>query len=149
MGSKMSESESTGHHILIAVVTGDGVFALLSLLLVPGDLVVGVGSFALAVLGASFVATWVIRWAKSRRSAWGICCIANGMLSAAVAARFSVMNETWSDRSSYMEDLDRAIGPLTHFVWVLAAQIGVVALILAAILFALSCWFFGSPHRKA
>jgi hypothetical protein len=48
-----------------------------------------------------------------------------------------------------MEDLDRAMGPLTPFVWALAARLGLIALILAAVLLALGYWLLGPPHRKA
>jgi hypothetical protein len=83
------------------------------------------------------------------RSGWGRGCLVNGLLSAAVAAGFGTQDEFWSGRSGYMEDLDQAIGPLNHFVWALAARVGLIALMLAAVLFALSYWLLGPPHRKA
>jgi hypothetical protein len=46
-------------------------------------------------------------------------------------------------------DLDRAIGSLNHFVWELAARLGLIAFVLAAVLFAISYWLLGPPHRKA
>ena len=83
------------------------------------------------------------------RAAWGGGCLVNGFLSTAVAVSFRVQDEPWSGRMPYQDDLDRAIGPLTHFVWALAARIGLAAFVLAAILFALSYWLLGPPHRKA
>jgi len=73
----------------------------------------------------------------------------NGLLSTAVAVSFHVQDDLWAGRSQYAEDLDRAIGPLTGFVWVLVARIGLIASVMAAILFALSYWLLGPPHRKA
>lgn len=52
-------------------------------------------------------------------------------------------------RPGYPDDLDKAIGPLTNFLWAFAARIGIVAFVLAAILFAISYWLFRPPRREA
>jgi hypothetical protein len=133
-----------------AVIVTDGVaFLLLWLLLVPGGLGSAIGIFVVAALGAALLAVWVTRRGTSPRSTWGVGCLINGLLSAAVAIGFCVPDDLGTGRSQYVEDLDRAIGPLTHFVWALAARIGLIVLIMAAILFALSYWLLGPPRRKA
>ena len=130
-------------------MTGGVAFVLLLLLLMPGDLASTIGIFAAAVLGAALLLVWLIRRGMPPRSTWGAGCFINGLLSTTVAIGFHVQDNLWTGRSGYTEDLDRAIGPLTHFVWALAARVGLVALVLAAVLFALSYWLLGPPHRKA
>ncbi len=132
-----------------AVVTGGVAFVLLSLLLVPGDVVSAAGVFAAAALGAGLLVVWMVRRKTPPRSVWGAGCFINGLLSTAVAVSFHVQDDLWAGRSRYAENLDRAIGPLTGFVWALAARIGLIALIIAIILFALSYWLLGPPRRKA
>lgn len=136
-----------GNRVLVAIVMGGLAFILLSLLLVPGELPVGAGLFALALMGVGLLVVWLTRHAASVRSAWGRGCFINGVLTIALGLR--VQDDLWSGRSSYMEELDRAIGPLTHFVWALAARLGLIAFMLAAALFAISYWLLGPPHRKA
>jgi hypothetical protein len=108
------------------------------------------GPLTLALAGAGLLALWVGRRAASSvKTAWGGGCFANGLLSSAVAVGFGVQDELWSGRSPYPVDLDRAIGSLNHFVWELAARLGLIAFVLAAVLFAISYWLLGPPHRKA
>jgi hypothetical protein len=145
----VSKSGTTESRAFAAILMGGLAFALLSVLLVRVDFSVGASLFILASLGAGLLAFWVARRANSARSAWGGGCLANGLLSMGVALGLRVQDDLWADRSSYMEDLDRAMGPLTPFVWALAARLGLIALILATVLFALSYWLLGPPHRKA
>jgi hypothetical protein len=144
----VSKPEITESRTLVAMLMGGLAFVLMSLLLVGVDFSIGAGLFTLASLGAGLIAFWVTRWANSARAAWGTGCFANGLLSSGVALSLRVQDDPWAGRSSYMDDIDRAIGPLTPFVWALAARLGLIALILAAVLFVLSCWLLGPPHRK-
>jgi hypothetical protein len=142
-------SKAAQSRLWAAVVTGGVAFVLLWLLLVPGDFASAIGMVAIAMLGGGLVAAWVMRRGSSPRSAWGAGCFINGLLSTTVAVGSRVQDDLWAGRSQYSEDLDRAIGPLTHFVWVLTARIGIIALMLAVVLFTLSYWLLGPPHRKA
>jgi len=83
------------------------------------------------------------------RSVWARGCPVNGMLSAVVGIGLQVQDAPWSGRPGYSDDLDRAIGPLTNLLWEFAARIGIVALVLAAILLAISYWLFRPPRREA
>ena len=132
-----------------AGVTGGVAFALLLLLLVPGDLASAIGMVIAALLAAALLAAWIIRRGGTPRSAWGIGCFIDGLLSAAAAIDFRVQDDLWLGRSHYAENVEHAIGPLAHFGWALAGRLGVVALVLAAVLLALSFWLLGPPHRKA
>ncbi len=145
----MSKPGVLESRVLIATVMGGVASALILLLLTPAAVPVGAASFILALVSAGLLAVWVTSRAKSARSAWGGGFLVNGLLSMGVAFGLRVQDDLWAGRSSYMEDIDRAMGPLTHFVWALAARLGLIALILAAVLFALSCWLLGPPHRKA
>lgn len=145
----MSNSGAAQTRVWAAIVTGGGAFVLLLLLLMPGDFVSAGGIFAAAVLGAAVFAAWLTRRGTQPRNAWGAACFINGLLSTALAVGYRVQDDFWAGRSPFAEDLDRAIGPLTNFVWAFAARIGLVALILGAVLFALSYWLLGPPHRKA
>jgi hypothetical protein len=83
------------------------------------------------------------------RSAWARGCLVSGMLSAVVGVSLQVQDQPWSGRPVYPDDLDKAIGPLTNLLWAFAARIGIVAFVLAAILFAISYWLFRPPRREA
>ena len=135
--------------VVIAALTGTITFVLVLLLSVAAGLPLTAGLSVVALTGAALTPVWAARGAASLRSAWGRGCLVNGLLSAAVAVGFRVQDDFGAGRSQYAEDLDRAIGPLTHFVWELAARIGLVALILATVLVALGYWLLGPPHRKA
>jgi hypothetical protein len=60
--------------------------------------------------------------AASARSAWRRSCLVNGLLSGTVGVSFRTQDEPWSGGAGYMQDLDRAIGPLDHVFWALAAR---------------------------
>jgi hypothetical protein len=132
-----------------AIAAGVTAFILLFLLLIPGNFAPGVGIFAIAILGAVLLGIWLVRRSTSPKSAWGAGCFVNGLLSTAVAVGARVQDDFWEGRSQYAGNLDRAIGPLTHFVWVWAARISLIALILAMGLFAISYWLMSPSHRKA
>jgi hypothetical protein len=142
----MMRPEITSARVLAAAVMASTAFALILLL---GALVNSPKIAAVAVTGGGtvLVATWLAARSVSTRSAWGRGCLVNGLLSVAVGIGFRLQDEPWSDGSQYMKDLDRAIGPLTHFAWALAAWAGLAALMLAAVLLALSWWLLGPPHR--
>jgi hypothetical protein len=145
----MTPPGAIGARIVVTIVTGSIAFSLTLLLLTTAGLPVTIGTLAAALAGGGLIAAWLMQRAMSLRYTWGRSCLANGLLSAAVSVGFRVQDDLWVGRSQYVEDVDRAIGPLTHFVWALAARIGLVALILAMVLFALSYWLLGPPHRKA
>lgn len=145
----MSKSGARENRTLIAIAMGGFAVALLALLLGPAGAAGNPGLFVFALAGAALVAGWLAWRATSARSAWGAGCLANGVVSLGVALGFRVQDELWSGRSSSVEDIDRAIGPLTHVVWALAARVGLIALAAAAILFAISYWLLRPPHRKA
>lgn len=102
----------------------------------------------LAVLG-SLVGIWLAAHAPSTKSVWARGCLVNGMLSAVVGVSFQVQDEPWSGRPGYPDDLERAIGSLTNYLWAFATRIGLIAFALAAILFAISYWLFRPPRREA
>ncbi len=141
--------EATDGRLVAAAVMGCLAFGSVLLLIAAASIPVIAGLVAAAVAGTGLIALWLERRAASVRSAWGRGCLANGLLSAAVAVSFDVQDEPWLGGSSFADDLDRAIGPLTHFVWALAARAGLAALILATVLVALSYRLLGLPGRKA
>ena len=134
--------------IVVAVVMGGTAFVLAVLLITAAGLPVAVATVVAALLSAGLLAAWLAKQKSSARSAWARGCLANGLLSAVVAFSFRTQDDLWVGRSQYTENLDRAIGPLTHFIMGLAARVGLVALILAAILFVLSYWLVRPPHHK-
>ncbi len=141
--------EASDGRLVAAAVMGCLAFGLVLLLAAAAGIPVTAVLIVAGLAGAGLIALWLERRAASVRSAWGHGCLFNGLLSAAVAVSLQVQDEPWLGGSSFAQDLDRAIGPLTHFVWALAARAGLVALILAAVLVALSYWLLGPPHRKA
>jgi hypothetical protein len=145
----MAQPGTTQSRVFVAVAMGGLAFALLSLLAVPAGAPGGLVLLGLGLISAAFLAVWLARRASSARSAWRTGCFANSLVSLGVAAGFRVQDELWSGRSPYVEDIDRAIGPLNHLLWALAARAGLVALAVAAVLFAISCWLLRPPHRKA
>jgi hypothetical protein len=139
----MSKPQAVSRRIPAAVAMGALAGALSALFLVPAGLA------ALALLGGAVLAVWLAARANSARSAWGSGCLINGLLSMGVAVGFRAQDDFASGRAAYSDDLDRAIGPLGHFVWALAGRAGLIAALLAAALFALSLWLLGPPHRRA
>ena len=144
----MSRS-GTEYRFLIALVMGGLALVLLVLLLMLTAAPVDAVRLGSALVAAGVFSVWVARRTGSARAAWGTGCFANGVLSIGVAVGLQAQNGGLSGRSVYMDDIGRAIGPLTHLVWAFAARLGVIALLLATVLFVLSYWFLGPPHRKA
>ena len=145
----MTKPVTTSGRALVAIIMGSIAFVLIVLLIVAARLPVAAGLLITALAGACLIAVWLAKRAASMRSAWGRGFLVNGLLSAAVAVSFRVQDEPWLGQVQYPNDLDRAIGPLTHFVWALVARAGLAALIVAAVLLGLSYWLLGPPHRKA
>lgn len=143
----MSHSGAARSRTWAAIVTGGAACILLLLLLMPGKLASAIGILAVALLGAAVLVSWLGRRGAPPRSAWGAGCLINGLLSTGVALR--AQDELWSGRSQYAEDLDRAIGPLASYAAAFVARIGLIAFILAVILFVFSYWLLRPPHRKA
>jgi cbb3-type cytochrome oxidase subunit 3 len=107
---------------------------------------VGTALLTLVLLGALAGMLLPAR-AESAKSLWARGCLVNGMLSAVVGISFQLQDAPWSGQPGYADDIDKAIGPMTGLLWAFAARIGVVALVLAAILFATSYWLFRPPRR--
>lgn len=107
------------------------------------------GPLILASVAAGLVAIWIATRAASVRAAWGRGCFVNGLLSMGVGIGFWIQEEPWSGRPAYPDELYRAIGPLTDFIWPIVAWTGLIAFVLAAALLALSWWLLGPPHRRA
>jgi len=142
----MMKPEITSARVLAAAVMGGTAFALI----LPLGALTNLPKIAVLAVtggGAVLLAMWLAARSVSARSAWGRGCLVDGLLSVAVGVGFRLQEEPWSNGSQYMRDLDRAIGPLTPFVWALAAWAGLAALMLATVLLALSWWLLGPPHR--
>ena len=130
------------------IVTATFIILLLAVVAVSANGSTAPVSLTLALLG-SLVGIWFALRVGSAKSAWARGCLVNGMLSAVVGVTLQVQDAPWSGRPGYPDDLERAIGPLTNFLWVFAARIGIVAFVLAAIFFAISYWLFRPPRREA
>ena len=106
-------------------------------------------SIALA-LGAGLLAVAAGVWSWGARLAWRHASFAGGLCCAAIATGSRIQDEPWSDGGpGYMQEIDRAMGPLNNLVWELAARGGLAILVLAALLFALTYWLLGPSRRKA
>ena len=77
----------------------------------------------------------------------GIGCLGAGFLSAVVGIGLETQSEPWPGGAPYPDELSRAIGPLTHFLWGWAAQIGIIFLVLTLILF-VACYLLMRPPRR-
>lgn len=98
---------------------------------------------------AAAIATVLIAaLSSSGRAAWGRLCLMNGVVSLALAGA-SVENgqPLWPTDPVYERALDQAMQWwLRHVIWTTAAYF-VAAIIIAAVLFALSYWLLRSPYR--
>jgi hypothetical protein len=83
------------------------------------------------------------------RRVGGTGCFTAGFLSAALGIGFETQSEPRPGGAPSPDPVSRAIGPLTHFLWQWAAQIGIAVLVLAAVLFAVSYWLLRPPRRSA
>jgi hypothetical protein len=135
--------------ISAALATGGIAFVLILLLDARTNSLGVAGPLILALVAAGLVAIWIATRAASVRAAWGRGCFVNGLLSMGVGIGFWIQEEPGSGRPGYSDDLERAIRPLVDFIWSLVAWAGLAALILAAILLALSWWLLDPPHRRA
>ena len=119
------------------------------LLLAMTGVPIAVGSSLGALAAAVSVAVWLATSGVTVKSVWGCGCLVNGMLSAIAAVGVRVEDARGPGEFVYLDDLDRAIGPLNHFVWEFLARAGLVFFVLATVLVALSYGLLGPPHRKA
>lgn len=83
------------------------------------------------------------------RRVGGTSCLAAGFLSAVLGFSLEMQIEPKPGSPPYPDDLSRAIGPLTDLLWRWATQVGMVALVLAVVLFAISYWLLRPPRRNA
>jgi hypothetical protein len=129
-------------------VTGTLIVLLLAVFAASSNVPFATASLTLALLG-SLVGIWLAARAMSARAVWARGCLVSGMLSGVVGIGLQVQDAPWSGRPVYPDDLDKAIGPLTNFLWAFAARIGIAAFVLAMILLAISVWLFKPPRRQA
>src|SRR6516162_4213640 len=131
--------------------------------LVMGGLTLGLIGLAVAIgriaalllvqliLPVAMIATvLIVSLASTARAAWGRMCLINGIMSIALAAA-SVQGRgqpLWLTDPGYERALDQAIQWwLGHLVSTAAAYFA-GAIVIAAVLFALSYWLLRSPHRR-
>lgn len=138
---------NTRSRIFALAVTGALVVLLLAVFAVSAKPPIRTASL-LALVGA-LVGIWLAARARLAKSVWARGCLVNGVLSAVVGVGLQAQDQPWFGRPVYPDDLDKAIGPLTNLLWAFAARIGIVAFVLAAILFAISYWLFRPPRREA
>jgi hypothetical protein len=142
------KAKASGARRLAAMMTASVAFVLVLMLAtlanVPHSIAISVAGG-----GAALFALWLATRSMSARRAWGRGFLVDGLLSVAVGIGFQLQSPSWPEESQYQYDLDRAIGPLNHFIWIFVAKIGLLALILAVLLFALGYWLLRPPHRQA
>jgi hypothetical protein len=98
---------------------------------------------------AAIATVLIAALSSSARAAWGRLCLMNGVVSIARAGA-NVQNgqPLWPEDPVYERALDRAMQRwLRHAIWTTAAYFA-VAMIIAAVLFALSYWLLHSPHVR-
>ena len=134
-----------GSHIFALAVTAAIVALLLAVFAASAK--PPIRPVSLFALVGALAGIWLAARARSAKSVWARGCLVNGMLSAAVGLGLQVQDQPWSGRPGYPDELDKAIGPLTNLLWAFAERIGIVAFVLAAILFAISYWLFRPPRR--
>ena len=103
------------------------------------------------ILPVAIIATvLVVGLSTTALTAWGRMCLINGIMSIALAAA-SVQGRgqpLWLTDPGYERALDQAIQWwLGHLVSTAAAYFA-GAIVIAAVLFALSYWLLRSPHRR-
>lgn len=133
-------------------VTGGLTLALVGLTTVLGP--AGVAAVAHPLVRLIFpvaaIATVLIAaLSSSARTAWGRLCLMNGVVSIALAGA-SVENgqPLWPADPVYERALDQAMQWwFRHLIWTTAAYFA-AAMIIAAVLFALSYWLLHSPPRR-
>lgn len=149
--SNLTDSSTPGR-IFAGLVMGSLTLALVFLTAVLGPKEAA-GLVHLAVtltLPAAAIAIVVIAaLSSSIRKAWGRLCLMNGVVSLALAG-VSVENgqPLWPTDPLYERALDEAMQWwVRHVIWTTAAYFA-AAVIIAAVLFALSYWLLHSPHRR-
>jgi Mn2+/Fe2+ NRAMP family transporter len=98
---------------------------------------------------AATAAVLIAALSSSARIVWGRLCLMNGVVSLALACA-SVQNgqPLWPTDPVYERALDQAMQWwLRHVIWTTAAYFA-AAIIIAAVLFALSYWLMHSPHER-
>ena len=129
---------------LVVLTTAFGPIGAAALVHPMGKLTVPAAAIATVAIGAL---------SSSVRKAWGRLCLMNGVVSLALAG-VSVENgqPLWPTDPLYERALDQAMQWwVRHVIWTTAAYFA-AALIIAAVLFALSYWLLHSPrvrHRQA
>ena len=131
----------------VALAAGTAGLVLLSFVVFAYFLAAAV-SLALA-LATGILVVAVAEWSWGARSTWRRASLAGGFSSWAIVVGSRVQDEPWSGGPGYMQEIDRAIGPLDEFLWALAARGALATLVVAGLLFALTCWLRGPPTRKA
>jgi hypothetical protein len=98
---------------------------------------------------AAIVTVLIAALSSSARTAWGRLCLMNGVVGLAFAG-VNVENgpPLWPTDPVYERALDQAMQWwVMHLIWTTGAYF-TAALIIAAVLFALSYWLLRSPHRQ-
>jgi uncharacterized membrane protein YkvI len=103
------------------------------------------------ILTAAAVATiLIVVLSTTPRTTWGRLCLANGVVSIALAAA-SLQGRgqpLWSPNLLYQRALDQGTQWwLRHLMWTAAAY-STAAIVVAAVLFAVSYWLLRWPHRR-
>ena len=100
-------------------------------------------------LGIGILVFAVAVWSSGARLTWRRRgSLAGSLFSGAIAAGSCLQDEPWSAGPGYMQEIDRAIGPMDNFLWALAARGGLAILVLVTFLFVLTFWLLGPPRRK-
>ena len=98
---------------------------------------------------AAIATVLIAALSPSGRTAWGRLCLMNGVVSIALAGT-NVQNgpPLWPTDPVYERALDQSMQWwLREVIWTTAAYFG-GAMIIAAVLFALSYWLLHSPHGR-
>jgi len=143
---------STLGRVVAGFVMGGLTLALVGLTAVLGPTGVAAVAHPLVrlIFPAAAIATVLIAaLSSSARTAWGRLCLMNGVVSIALAGA-NVQNgpPLWPTDPVYERALDQAMQWwLRHVIWTTAAYFA-AAMIIAAVLFALSYWPLHSPHGR-
>lgn len=98
---------------------------------------------------AAIATVLIAALSPSGRTAWGGLCLMNGVVSIALAGT-NVQNgpPLWLTDPVYERAIDQSMQWwLRHLIWTTAANFA-AAMIIAAVLFALSYWLLHSPHGR-
>lgn len=143
---------STLGRVIAGFAMGSLTFALIGLSAALGPIGVTAVLHSLAQLIfplAAIAAALIAALSSSARRAWGRLCLMNGVVSIALAG-VSVRYEQplWPADPLYERALDQAMQWwFRHVVWTTAAYFA-AAMIIAAVLLALSYWLLHSSHGR-